>query len=119
MNIKPTGHHVIIDPDEVEETTESGIVISANMDTLAREKAATTRGHIVAVGPTAWSDPGLGGKPWAKVGDYVFYTRHVSKTITDTETGKDYFLLTDDNVLAIIEEAPEEGFTFRTGEKNE
>ena len=102
MNIKPTGHHVLIEPDEVEETTESGIVIATDTGTIAREQAATTRGTIVAVGPTAWSDPGLGGIPWAKVGDYVYYTRHVSKTITDTESGKNYFLLTDDNVLAII-----------------
>ena len=105
INIKPTGHHVIIEPDEVEVTTESGIVIATDTNTIAREKAATTRGHIVAVGPTAWTDPGLGGVPWAKVGDYVYFTRHVSKTITDTESGKDYFLLTDDNVLAIIGEA--------------
>lgn len=106
INIKPTGHHVLIKPDEVEETTESGIVISTDTTTLAREQAATTRGTIVAVGPTAWADPGLSpdGKPWAKVGDYVYYTRHVSKTITDTEEGQDYFLLTDDNVLAIIGE---------------
>ena len=104
MSIKPTGHHVLIEPDEFEETTESGIVIAIDRGTIDREQAATTRGHIVAVGSTAWSDPGLGGTPWAKVGDYVYYTRHVSKTITDNETGKDYFLLTDDNILCIIEE---------------
>lgn len=104
MNIKPTGHHVIIEPDEVEETTESGIVISTDTNTIAREQAATTRGRIVAIGPTAWKDPGLGGEPWAKLDDYVYYTRHVSKVITDTESGKDYFLLTDDNILAIIGE---------------
>ena len=105
-SIKPTGHHVIIEPDAVEETTESGIVIATDTSTLAREQAATTRGTIVAVGPTAWKDPGLSpdGKPWAKVGDYVYYTRHVSKVITDTESGKDYFLLSDDNILAIIGE---------------
>ena len=101
---QPTGHHVILAPDAVEETTDSGIIITTDDNTIAREQAATTRGTIVAVGPTAWADPGLSpdGKPWAKVGDYVFYTRHVSKTITDTESGKDYFLLTDDNILAVI-----------------
>ena len=106
MSIKPTGHHVLIAPDEVEETTESGIIVTVNQDSINREQAATTRGHIIAVGPTAWLDAGLnqGKGPWAKVGDYVYYTRHVSKTITDKESGKDYFLLTDDNVLALIEE---------------
>ena len=104
MNIKPTGHHVLIDPDPVEEVSESGIVLSLG-DNIKREQAATTRGHIVAVGPTAWADPGLGGYAWANVGDYVYYTRHVSKVVTDKESGKDYFLLTDDNILAIIEES--------------
>lgn len=105
MNIKPTGHHVIIEPDPVEETSEGGIVVSVGGDSEKREQAAATRGHVVAVGPTAWKDPGLGGEPWAKVGDYVYYTRHVSNLITDKETGKDYFLLTDDNIQAIIKEA--------------
>lgn len=106
MDIKPTGHHVLIEPDEVEEVSEGGIVLTTDTDSLRREQAATTRGHIVAVGPTAWLDASLsqGLGPWAKVGDYVYYTRHVSKTVTDKETGKDYFLLTDDNILAIIEE---------------
>lgn len=106
MNIRPTGHHVIIEPDDVEEVSEGGIVLAMG-DGIKREKAATTRGYIRAVGPTAWEDPGLnqGQGPWAKVGDYVYFTRHVSKVITDKVDDKDYFLLTDDNVLAIIEEA--------------
>lgn len=106
MLINPTGHHVLIEPDEFEETTESGIIIATDQGVINREQAATTRGHIVAVGPTAWLDAGLnqGKGPWAKVGDYVYYTRHVSKTITDKESGKDYFLLTDDNILCVIDE---------------
>ena len=104
MSINPTGHHVLIAPDDVEETSEGGIITNLGGDSTRREFAATTRGTIVAIGPTAGKDPGLGGKPWVKVGDYVYYTRHVSKVITDKETGKDYFLLTDENVLAVIED---------------
>ena len=104
MNINPTGHHVIIEPDAVEEKSEGGIITNWGGDGTQREFAATTRGYIKAIGPTAWLDAGFGGKPWAKVGDYVYFTRHVSKTITDNASGKDYFLLTDDNVLAIVEE---------------
>ena len=104
MNIKPTGHHVIIEPDEFEEISEGGIVVSTGGDSARREQAATTRGRIKAIGPTAWKDQGFGGVAWAQLEDYVYFTRHVSKTITDKESGKDYFLLTDDNILAIIEE---------------
>ena len=50
-NITPTGHHVLIKPDAVEEKSEGGILLQTAFDqnTLTREKAATTTGVIVAV----------------------------------------------------------------------
>ena len=100
-NITPTGHHVLIKPDAVEEKSEGGILLQTAFDqnTLTREKAATTTGVIVAVGKTAWLDF-AGEEPWAKVGDHVYFTRHVSKEIKD---GDDlYFLMTDENIIAVI-----------------
>ena len=100
-NIAPTGHHVLIKPDAVEEKSEGGILLQAAFDSnnLSREQAATTTGEIVAVGDTAWLDF-AGDKPWAKVGDHVYFTRHVSKEIKDGD--ETYFLLTDENILAIM-----------------
>ena len=100
-DIRPTGHHVLIKPDDIEEVSEGGIVLQTAFDSSlqARERAATTTGIIVAVGETAWKDFG-DGRPWAQVGDHVYFTRHVSKSIKDGDD--EYFLMTDENVLCVI-----------------
>lgn len=103
MKLSPTGHHVLIKPDAVEEKSEGGILLQAAFDSnnLSREQAATTTGVIVAVGKTAWLDF-AGEEPWAKVGDHVYFTRHVSKEIKDGD--ELYFLLTDENIVCILED---------------
>ena len=100
-NLCPTGHHVLIKPDEIEKVSEGGIVLETafNSDRQQREKAATTTGTIVAIGETAWLDF-ADGKPWAQIGDRVYFTRHVSKSIKDGD--EEYFLMTDENVLCVI-----------------
>lgn len=99
--IEPTGHHVIVKPDPVEEVSKGGIVVTASTDLLKREQAATVTGTIVSIGINAWKafDDST---PWAKVGDRVYYTKHVSKVVKDPETQEEFFLMTDDNILAII-----------------
>ena len=101
--IEPTGHHVIVKPDHVQELSKGGILITASSDMLKREQAATTTGVIVSIGVNAWKAYD-GGEPWAAVGDRVYYTKHVSKTIKDEVTQEEFFLMTDDNILAIIKE---------------
>lgn len=105
MNIEPTGHHVLVLPDEVETVTKGGIVIPDIDKGHQLREAASTTGTIVAVGPTAWEDSGLsqGKGPWAKVDDHVYFKKHSAVIIKDEETEIKYFLLTDDNILAKIE----------------
>ncbi len=110
MNIKPKGYFVLIAPDKLEErdevykaAKEAGIVLQD--ETTNKEYAATQTGTIVAIGPTAWkafdrNDPDW--KPWAKVGERVFFQKYVSKTIIDEDTNEEYFLLADENILAGI-----------------
>lgn len=98
--IQPKGHYVLLKPDEVEETSKGGIIM--NVDTR-RELAATTTGTIVSIGKMAWkafdgADPDW--EPWAEVGERVYFTRHVSKIIIDPETEEQFFLLSDENILA-------------------
>ncbi|MBR9702877.1 hypothetical protein GOV10_02490 [Candidatus Woesearchaeota archaeon] len=107
LKFKPCGHYVIIKPDTIEKVSDGGIIL--NDDMVNRENTAKVRGTLVAVGENAWTafDSGL---PWAKVGDKVYFKRHVSDKIEDEtdldEHGKPalYFLLADENVLAVIEE---------------
>jgi len=78
-------------------------------DMVSRENTAKVRGTIVAVGKNAWKafDD---GEAWAKVGDSVYFKRHVSDRVEDKEDiGEDgkpqaYFLMSDENILAVIED---------------
>lgn len=111
MKIKPTGHYVLVKPDKAEEKDEK-LAAAKRMgfdmgeDAMKREQAAMTEGKIVALGPQAWKafDD---GQPWADIGDKVYFKRHVSDLIKD-ESDKDdpqeYFLMVDENVLAVIGE---------------
>ena len=110
--IKPCGHYVLVKPDPVETVTAGGI-ITGTKDLHAREEVARVKGTLVAVGQNAWKAFGQGeddgvGKPWAEVGDHVYFKRHVSDRYEDEDDidqeGKPqaYFLLSDDNILAVI-----------------
>lgn len=99
MKMKPKGHYVLIQPDDVEETSDGGILLNVNTD---RELAATTTGTVVAIGPTAWMAYDYDKPewaPWAKVGERVTFVRHVSTIVLDKESGTKYFVIADENIL--------------------
>jgi co-chaperonin GroES (HSP10) len=105
--IKPTGHYILIKPEPVERKTAGGI-ITGTENQLSREHVASVRGTLVAVGENAWKAFDS-GQPWAQIGDTVYFKRHVADRIedkTDIVEGKpqEYFLMSDENLLAIIEE---------------
>ena len=98
VELKPVGYRVLIKPDKLEETTESGIVI-AYQDPLV-VKAATVRGTIVAIGPSAWK----GEEPWVEVGDRVQYAKYAGKMVDDPEDLDNPFLVVnDEDILLKIE----------------
>lgn len=94
--IVPTGGHLLVLPDKVEEMTKGGIILP--QETRDKEQNAATVGTLVAVGFGAWTDLD-DGKPWAEVGDKVSYARYagVSMVGQDKET---YVLINDNDVLA-------------------
>ena len=106
LPLKPSGHYVLVKPDPVIKKTESGI-ITGTKDLHKREEVARVEGTLVAVGPQAWV--AFGGEPWAEVGDRVYIKRHVSDIYEDEADYVDdkpqkYFLMADENILAVIEE---------------
>jgi co-chaperonin GroES (HSP10) len=111
--IKVCGHYVLVEPEAVEKKTESGI-ITGTPNQHKQEETAKMRGTLVGKGPNAWKafnqgEGGQPGKPWAKIGDTVYFKRHVSDKIEDEsiiEDGKPkvFFLLNDENILAVIED---------------
>ncbi len=107
FRFNPCGNYVIVKPDVIEKISGGGIIL--NDDMVNAENTAKVRGIVVAIGKDAWKDCG-DGKPWASVGSHVYFKRHVSDKIEDEsdldEHGKPnlYFLLTDLDILATIEE---------------
>lgn len=107
--LKVVGHRVLIKPDPVEERTGSGIWIHTP-ETAKLEEAAQVRGTVVAIGPTAWhafdrynpdGTRNTSWVEWCKVGDKVYYAKYSVKRITDTETGEEYVIANDQDIVAI------------------
>ena len=100
-NLKVVGHRVLIKPHLQDEMSEGGIFVAVG-ETFQRERGATQIGTIVDIGPNAWLDfkP---GKPWAKIGDKVYYAKYAGK---DVEAGNEdkFVIINDEDVQCIINE---------------
>lgn len=96
--INPTGGHVLVLPETVEEKTSGGIIIP---DTIRdKEQQAATIGTVISIGPSAWKDLD-DGSPWADVGDKVSYAKYAGISMTGAD-GKDYVLINDNDILAVL-----------------
>lgn len=94
--IIPTGAHILVKPDTVEEKTAGGLYLP--QDTRDKEQQAATSGTLIAVGSGAWKDLD-DGSPWADIGDHVTYGRYAGVVLTGAD-GNDYTLLNDNDLLA-------------------
>ncbi len=94
MNIKPLGDRVVIKMIEAEETTKSGIILTAG----AKEKPQMA--EIVAVGPGGLVD-GKEVKMELKVGDKVITSKYAGTEIKFDNT--EYTILRQSDVLAIVD----------------
>jgi len=103
-----------VKPDEVVKKTESGIVLAGDEKL---KKTGMQRGVIVSVGPTAWEayrtlnhdGQEKNGKAWAKVGDYVIFSRHAGRFIYDPfedeeDDKNEYLIMNDEDILVVIQE---------------
>ncbi|NLI24937.1 MAG: co-chaperone GroES [Bacteroidales bacterium] len=89
VKIKPLADRVLVEPQEAEQKTASGIIIP---DT-AKEKPQ--RGIVVAVGPGTKDE-----KMEVKAGDVVLYGKYAGTEIS--YNGKDYLIMRQSDILAII-----------------
>lgn len=97
--LNPTGYHVLVLPDVTEEKTESGIILAR--DTIEANKDTTVTGTLYKVGVTAWR--GFDdGTPWASEGDRVVYAKYAGKRITDPDSGIEYLLMSDSDIVCRI-----------------
>ncbi len=89
VNVKPLGTRVLIEVQEAEEKTASGLIIPDS----AKEKPQ--KGKVVAVGKGTKDE-----EMELKVGDKVLYGKYAGTEI-DVE-GKNYLIMKQSDVLAVV-----------------
>ncbi len=95
VTIKPLEDRILVQANEVETTTASGIVIP---DT-AKEKPQ--EGTVLAVGPGRIDDKGNRVPVDVTVGDVVIYSKYGGTEVK--YAGEEYLLLSARDVLAVVE----------------
>ena len=92
--IKPILDKVLIRMEETEETTKSGIILSAN----SKEKPQIA--EVIAVGPGGVID-GNEVKMFLKEGDRVIASKYAGTEVK--YEGTEYIILRQSDILAIVE----------------
>ena len=95
LNLKPLGDRVVVEPQEQEEMTASGLVLPET----AKEKPQ--RGVILAAGPGARDDAGARVPLDVSVGDTVLYAKYAGTEFK--VDGKKLLILKETDLLAIVE----------------
>jgi chaperonin GroES len=95
--IHPKGHRVLILPDVVEETTQSGIIVSVGTE-RDREKLGQLKGTVIEIGSSCWHDQ---PEPWAEVNDHIIFGKY-SGLIYKGADGQEYRIINDLDVVATV-----------------
>ncbi len=95
MNIKPLYDRVVIEPQEAEEKTASGIYIP---DTAQKDRPQT--GKVVSVGEGKVLASGELKPLTVKVGDTVLFSKYGPTEVT--VEGKEYLVAKEEEILAIV-----------------
>lgn len=89
-NISPCGWRILVEVEEVQETSEGGIIVSTGKE-LKREQEGSDIGRVLAIGNTAYL--GCNGcessEDWGfDVGDLIEFRRYDGKLSAFDETGR-------------------------------
>lgn len=102
--IQAVGFRLLVQPDNIEKKTESGILLEYG----AKEefhKMAVTGGTVLTMGPQAYksADVSPTGEPWCKVGDRVLFGKYNGTWVRDPDNEeRQLVVLNDVDVIAIL-----------------
>lgn len=99
MNIRPTGHHVLIELEKIEaEFKETKLIMPDK--TKDREQAGAQVARVLEIGPEAWEDRPT---PWARVGDQVITVRYPGAQYDHDGEDSRKRIINDDEIIGIIQ----------------
>jgi chaperonin GroES len=96
MKLRPLADRLVVEPQEQEEMTASGIVLPET----AKEKPQ--KGKVISVGPGRYGDEDERLPMDVKEGDTVLFAKYAGTEIKIDD--KKYLILKESDVLAIVEE---------------
>lgn len=108
--IRPCGHRLVVkaykynEVDEVSKKHSEFLKSLKVVGTETRNDASVDKGVVIDIGPTAWQNESHGFNPWCKKGDEIFFAKFAGKIVKD-EDGEEYFILNDEDVVAVTKEA--------------
>jgi co-chaperonin GroES (HSP10) len=98
---EPSGYRLLIAVPEVSEKTEGGVYMPDQLKKA--EETASVIGFVIKAGPEAYSDENkFPSGPWCKEGDFIIF-RSYSGTRFKV-MGKEFRLINDDTVEAVVED---------------
>jgi chaperonin GroES len=95
MNLTPLYDNILVRPDEVQKTTESGLIIAT--DSVQRP----TEGTVVAVGAGRILPGGQRLEPAVRPGDRVLFGQFSGQTIKE-DVGAGLMVMKEDDILAVV-----------------
>ena len=105
----PVGYTILVKIEEIKKSHKvEGTDIELALATDDKlERHAEQRGTLIAVGELAWKDNikidgEPKGKPWAKPGDKIIFSKYAGKFLPGSEW-KNFVLMQDQDVVAIID----------------
>lgn len=104
--IIPTTHRIVVKQRSLSEVNpdrkraESMGLVLPETETKKREQAGVDQGIVMAIGPTAFRD--FNTDCPIKVGDNIAFAKYSGKVVTDPDDDKEYVLLNDEDVVAVV-----------------
>jgi len=100
----PIRDRALVLPDEVKETTESGLIVKPQT-TMEKEQMRQLKATLIALGGDAFDvgSPQEWRQPLPKVGDRI-YVKVAAGVLHPGEDGKEYRIINDADILGICEE---------------
>lgn len=103
--IKATGYYVLIETEEVQTKTASGIIIESAKDEKRLEEAQCI-GTVIDIGPRAFKGLQCGcnsAEEWGlKIGDKVEFSSYEGKRPVSAGKDTKLRLITDQKIIAVI-----------------
>ena len=96
--INPCGWRVLIKPQEINEVSKGGIILTTEI-TKEREQMGNTTGIVIAMGTQCYADE---PEPWCQLGDKVIFAKYAGLVYLGKD-GNQYRMINDKDITGTLD----------------